>query len=213
MTLLTAIFLAFRRPAATLSILCVVLSVSIAAHAADIQVKLGLQTRVIVTGEFLVDDADRFKAKVAQLSNAMVVLDSPGGAALAGIEIGREIRKRRFDTLVERGRVCTSACAIAWLGGNMRFLERGGQIGFHAAFIVRDGEPIESPRGNAWVRSYLAKDLGLSDEAIFYITKEKPTSILWLNCIDARLLGIFVRDWPILNDPIVRPLLRIYAQR
>ena len=74
---------------------------------------------------------------------SFVYLNSPGGSLIAGIELGRLIRKyglstdvgkravgaiRRFD--VEAGR-CYSAWAYAYLGGQFRYLKQGSRYGVH----------------------------------------------------------------------------------
>lgn len=69
-----------------------------------------------------------------------VSLDSPGGSLLDGIEIGRHLQEFRFETRVERGKACYSACAIAFLGGMRQYatgigpwreIEFGATLGFH----------------------------------------------------------------------------------
>jgi hypothetical protein len=54
-------------------------------------------------GEMTVEDIDNFHTKIGGISQAIVVFDSPGGAVLAGIQIGTEIRARQFWTFVKGG--------------------------------------------------------------------------------------------------------------
>jgi len=65
------------------------------------------------------------------------------------------------------------------------------QIGFHAAYIVENGQAVEFGVGNALIGAYLSR-LGLSDQAIVYITVAPPDSIQWLKIDDAQALGIDV---------------------
>ncbi|MCK1745917.1 hypothetical protein IVA80_35430 [Bradyrhizobium sp. 139] len=69
--------------------------------------------------------------------------DSPGGSLLAGMELGRVIRKHELRTNVGAARVdnltghsagpggCFSSCALAFLGGKFRFLNKDARYGVH----------------------------------------------------------------------------------
>jgi hypothetical protein len=120
------------------------------------------------------------------------VLNSPGGSALAGIEIGKAIRLKGLATVVPESSICASACAIAWLGGTPRFMSRGARVGFHAAFDKTNGEA--SSAANAAVGAFL-NQLGLRTDAIFYITSAAPSEIQWLSFEDAEKLGIEVKPF------------------
>jgi hypothetical protein len=75
------------------------------------------------------------------------------------------------------------------------------QIGFHAIFLGDNGKV--SSDGNAVVGAYLSQ-LGLSSNAIRYITATDPTSIQWLTLQDAEDNGIEVKqidmDQPVLSS-------------
>jgi hypothetical protein len=149
---------------------------------------------VVVSGEFEFSDVAAFTATVDRLPNATVSFASEGGALLAGIRIGTLIRERRFTTLVPDGAVCASACAVAWLGGTNRFVGRGANVGFHAAYVLRSGVMSESGPGNAVLGAYLGR-LGLSEEAIRYVTDAEPSTIRWMSMIEAAEHGIAVAQW------------------
>jgi hypothetical protein len=91
------------------------------------------------------------KVRVQEITGkaAVVLLESPGGSALAGIEIGRTIRLRNFLTWVPSGVRCASACAAAWLGGTKRLMGKSALVGFHAAYRVDQGRIAESAAANA----------------------------------------------------------------
>jgi hypothetical protein len=146
---------------------------------------------VAVEGDLEVGDHVQFRAQVGRLTKAVVVFNSRGGNLLAGIEIGKTVRLKSFATAVLDGRRCASSCAFAWLGGSPRFMERGAQIGFHAAYIESGGRASESGVGNALVGSYLTQ-IGLSENAVVYITQAAPTEMTWLNLRDAKQIGIEV---------------------
>ena len=128
---------------------------------------------VSIQGTLVLNDDDDFRAKTATLTQAIVVLESNGGNLLAGIRIGALIRQRGFSAVVASASHCASACALAWLGGKVRYMGEGARIGFHAAFRNAGGLRIESAAGNALVGAYLTQ-LGLRSEAIVYVTKSGP---------------------------------------
>jgi hypothetical protein len=63
------------------------------------------------------------------------------------------------------------------------------KIGFHAAYRLENGAPIETGVGNALLGAYLS-NLGLSDQAIVYVTMAAPSSMTWLTRREAETLGI-----------------------
>jgi peptidoglycan hydrolase-like protein with peptidoglycan-binding domain len=148
-------------------------------------------------------DEDTFAEKVLRLKEAVVMFNSPGGNLVAGLEIGRAIRLKGFDTFVPDGMVCASACGLAWLGGKTLLAGSRAQIGFHAAWAMEGGQKRETGPGNALVGAYL-HSLGLRDEAIVYLTLASPDDAKWLNFKDAQELGIQVKEVPSLDEPSKR---------
>jgi hypothetical protein len=153
---------------------------------------------ILVQGDLLISDIDAFRTRTTPYSKGLVVFQSDGGYALAGIEIGDLIRLRNFATWVPSGNQCSSACAVAWLGGAHRFMGRKALIGFHAAYRIDQGKPVESGRANAVLGAYLSQ-LGLSYRAIIYITSSPPSSMRWLSLSDAQSLGIDVTVFDLEN--------------
>jgi len=143
---------------------------------------------VTVTGTFENSDIEQFKTKTSLLSKALVAFVSNGGSLNAGIEIGTMLRLKGFASFVPDGARCASACALAWLGGAKRLMGPTAQVGFHAAYIMRDGVPSESSTGNALVGAYLNR-IGLN-RAVIYLTQAAPQDMTWLNLGDAERLGI-----------------------
>ena len=137
-----------------------------------------------------------------KIIKAVVVLISPGGNVLAGLAIGRTIKEKGFTTSLIKDGLCTSVCGAIWLAGSKRFVTAGSRIGFHAAYYKdQQGRMVETGMGNALVGAYYAH-LGLSDEAIVYLTKSGPYAMTWLKADDAKKLGITAE----IIDPNKKPI-------
>ena len=159
---------------------------------------------VLLEGDIELDDVAQFWSKVATLSKATVAFRSEGGSLLAGIRIGTLIRESGFATLVPDGARCASACAVAWLGGVHRLLGTGSKVGFHAAYVLKGHKATESGPGNAVLGAYLYQ-LGLSEDAIVYVTQAEPSSMRWLSLEQAAQYGIDVALAPGAIEPVSPP--------
>ena len=130
----------------------------------DVKPKSGNSSAVvIVIGDFELGDEKNFIQAVLPLDNAVVVLTSNGGDLYAGIEIGRAIRLKSLSTFVPHDSVCASACAIAWLAGDHRYVDGNGQVGFRMPPLPRMPEgryPVEWPM--RWLALILASLVFLS---------------------------------------------------
>ena len=160
---------------------------------------------IFVSGTLTLDDDKRFIDAALNSNNAIVVFQSPGGNLYAGIEIGKAVRLKGFATYVPDAVQCASACALAWLGGRVRYMSESGRVGFHAAWINSAGQATVSSAGNALVGAYL-NQLGLPSSAIVYITDAPPEGIQWLSFSDARRYGI---DVNLLNLSTRPPTIQI----
>lgn len=144
---------------------------------------------ITITGELDFSDVIEFLRETEGIKDAIVVLQSPGGNAVAGMQIGKAIRQKGFLTVVPPAVNCASACALAWLGGAPRFMAENSQIGFHAAYFMKGGRARKSGAANALVADYL-KELRLSPQTIAHITGAPPERLYWLTIDAARGLGI-----------------------
>jgi hypothetical protein len=144
---------------------------------------------VIVSGTIAPGDSEAFKKAVEPLGKAIVGFHSPGGHLASGIAIGEAIHAKKFATYVPASAACASACAIAWLAGQPRFMAPGARIGFHQAFNAVTGEVTGV--GNALMGAYLNM-IGLPSRAIVYISKAPPSSMTWLDARAAGQEGIVV---------------------
>jgi hypothetical protein len=161
-------------------------------------------TQVAIEGELGLEDIDQFQAKTESLPSTKTTVEfrGEGGSLLAGVHIGSMIRAKKFATVVPDGAQCASACALAWLGGSRRFVGEHSRVGFHTAYVLKAGGPVESGFGNAILGAYL-NQLGLSEDAILYVTHGVPTSLQWLRMEEAAEYGIAVAPLPSHIDPML----------
>ena len=164
---------------------------SVGAHGAEFSlVDTGTPiTLVVVRGEIEHGDGDKFLEISENTERAAILFESPGGTLTDGLLIGRAIHARRFSTGVAPNTACASACALAWIAGSPRFMDPSALVGFHAAFIEKDGVRFESGAANALIGAYLF-ELGLRDDAIIFATSASPDGINWLTAEAANRAGI-----------------------
>jgi hypothetical protein len=86
-----------------------------------------------------------------------------------------------------------------WLAGEPRFISPSSKVGFHAAFRADDGQ--ESGQANALIGAYLSK-LGLSYDAIAYMTDAPPDDMRWLTPADAAKYHI---TYSLIRPPSAEP--------
>jgi hypothetical protein len=88
-----------------------------------------------IAGSFSATVPATLTAVLAQAPTTIrtVRLESPGGNVKGALAVARIIRDHDLDTYV--GRLCASACTLAFLGGHHRFLAASARLGFHQAYI------------------------------------------------------------------------------
>ena len=163
----------------------------VSAMGADIELRRTPAGSILyVNGRFEAGDDKRLIRALLETEDAVVSLNSAGGSLMVGLSMGRALRLQGVTTVVEAGQTCASACGLAWLGGSRRLLDPSAQVGFHAAYFIDDnGLAIETGSGNALVGAYL-NQLGMSSEAVYYITRSSPAEMQWLTIDDAEKFGI-----------------------
>jgi hypothetical protein len=172
--------------------------------AANISVEYGVGgTVAFVTlkGKINKGDGTKFKEVVAGLESGVVYLISEGGLTFEGIEISAEVRARNLKAVVPAGKACASSCGVIWLGSTSRYLDKGARVGFHAAWETRHKRVTESGVGNAVLGSYLGS-IGLSVDAIYYVTQAPPSSLIWLTETDAARVGIEAKFNAVPNETL-----------
>jgi ATP-dependent protease ClpP protease subunit len=164
--------------------------------------QVGKPPIVSIIGEIEFSDGEHFSSLAASLQNAVVGLESPGGNMLASLQIGATIRQRGFTTIVPDQMTCASGCALIWLAGARRYVGTTAKIGFHRAFdpVARE----QSEVGDEIIARYLAS-LGLSNEAIAYMTSASPSDMRWLHSDDAKRLGIAADELGNISADVATP--------
>lgn len=186
-----------------------------AVDAADFKMLDGLepgQKMIVIRGEIVPGDEEKFYRLAEQAERASVVLESPGGSVSDGLSIGAEIAIRGFTTLVTDGEGCHSICAVIWVSGARRYMTPGAVISVHAAYRLEansngDIDASESGVANAKIGAYL-NELGLRQMAIEYFTVAEPDEPLLPITPDiARMLDIdvYVQDGYSVTTPSQRP--------
>lgn len=139
------------------------------------------------------------------LRSAKVQFNSRGGDLLAGLEIGYYLREKGFVTEVGAynggwGRFapaeCYSACAVAYLGGQYRFMDPGSRIAVHRFTTDRPAGGI-SPRDVEQETQALAgllvayiQQMGV-DLAFFRRMSERPhEDLVYLDLEELRRLNV-----------------------
>lgn len=185
------------------AILCVCAPLSVwAAEFSKSSSRDGAPDIISVVGDLGVGDDSQFVNVALNSENAIVIFQSRGGNLLAGIAIGKAIHLKGFSTYVPDTIQCASACALAWLGGRVRYMSNTARVGFHAAYVNAGGQAEVSSAGNALVGAYL-NQLGLPASAIIYITGAPPEGMQWLNFADAQRFEIDVRPYDLTVRPAV----------
>jgi hypothetical protein len=171
-------------------------------HAADIHLLPASKTSdgfvaIAIDGTIASGDAAKFDAVTAGYQNGIVFLNSDGGIAIEGMEIGEAIRARSAKpigliTMVLDGNRCASACALVFAGGLLREMQAHALLGAHAVYVTgTDGVSRETGQGNALVGAYLTK-LGYSYQTVAAMTSAAPDGMTWLNPAEARQIGLGV---------------------
>lgn len=108
----------------------------------DLRPLFPLGLSITLTGPIENGDADRLRAVLSQhydpdMRDIFVEFDSPGGSLVEGLEIARILRSRNEIVSAEVGSSerpdaeCASACVLAYLGADLRYISRNGKIGVH----------------------------------------------------------------------------------
>ena len=144
---------------------------------------------ITIQGPIEDGDAQQFRDAVASSKRAIVFLNSEGGKIMPALDMGTLISAKGFATAVPADALCASACALMWLAGKPRYVSANANIGFHAAYVLDHGKSREIGSANALVGAYLNR-IGLSADAIVFVTSAPPEGMEWLTLEEASTVGI-----------------------
>ncbi|RTZ95099.1 MAG: hypothetical protein DSY90_14490 [Deltaproteobacteria bacterium] len=106
-----------------------------------------------------------------------IILDSPGGIVYEGRGLFMLIKKHGLDTYSFRS--CSSACAIAFIGGARRFLGEAARLGFHQYRLDSDRvQPFSDIESEQQKDLSLYKGQMIKDEFLDRIF-DTPQSEIW----------------------------------
>ena len=137
-----------------------------------------------VTGQIAVGDADRFVRWLDETrpDAATVSLDSSGGSVADALAIGRLIRGAGYDTVVDDGSVCFSACPYLLAGGAQRRVTAGGSVGVHQHYFGKNTllpafmAVSDVQRAQASVMDYLG-EMGVDLRLMVHALRTAPEDI------------------------------------
>jgi hypothetical protein len=160
-------------------------------------------TAVLATGSVIEGDTERldaFLSRQPKRAQTAIYLAGPGGSLYEGMRLGRYFSRNGIKTIVEGGRDCASACALAFLGGR----DRSGQVwrsssdnsrlGFHA--FTSSGQTASSEdqtqRVVSDVLSY-SRDVEAPLELMIINFATPSQKIYWLSQLE--ICGLGIRLW------------------
>jgi hypothetical protein len=124
---------------------------------------------------------------------SFVVLNSPGGNLLQGIELGRIFREHDFRTDVgvpnnqpprpfDYGPgYCYSACTLAYLGGHFRYLKYGSRYGVHRfSFPTPSANDVDAAQINSAVIIEYLRSMNIDSDFFTTMTQTSPSDIVEL---------------------------------
>lgn len=92
---------------------------------------------VTLTGGIAPGDSERFAAFLDAEGTdfSTVRLNSPGGSVSDALAIGQRLRDEGYDTVMDPGDICLSACPYILAGGVARSVDDDAQVGVHQHFF------------------------------------------------------------------------------
>jgi hypothetical protein len=147
-------------------------------------------TVVEISGSFSWAVPQSFTAILAGAPQVQAVrLESPGGYVQPALAVADIIRTRGLDTYV--GRFCASACTLAFLGGQHRYLAPAARLGFHQAYAPN----VPQARVDPILRTAYGT-AGLATSFIDHILRTPPQALWFPTRDELRQAGITAGEPP-----------------
>jgi Clp protease len=149
---------------------------------------------LLLQGAIEATDADRLKKfrLPAGQQIALVVLNSPGGAVLAGRDMARFLRTRGVPVMVPKNGVCASACFLLFAAATTKIAEPGARIGVHSA-SVSGGRENTDTLGITTLMAREAAAYGVPPAITGRMVTTKPGDMAWLTPDELRLMGVQIK--------------------
>ncbi len=96
---------------------------------------------LLVSGGITAGDSERFRSKLNNFKKGelkFIALHSPGGYIEEALDIGKQIRKNKLQTVITQSATCLSACPYIFAGGTQRLKASNSFIGVHQTYYYED---------------------------------------------------------------------------
>ena len=171
---------------------------------------------IFIDGEIDIDSAKKIEKELSKYNKTGVFIyfNSKGGNPIAAMEIGRTIRKftgahvdigkkNYLSNKIDAG-VCLSACALAYLGGTYRFIDKDSIYGVHLAKFkdTQYEKKYDFALGQilfSKIAIYL-DEMGVKQDLMRYITSTSEINIIPNEKLKQLLVineGKFISTWEI----------------
>lgn len=132
----------------------------------------------------------------------VVKLDSPGGDVAEAMQIGRIIRRRFMNTMVEDQRECASACILILAAGVARMPQPSARIGLHRPkfdpeYFANLAPQEAHAKYNSLVenlRKYLIDEMGGNEDAFRLMLSTPSDDVRFLSFGEMQKFGLFGTD-------------------
>ena len=163
---------------------------------------------ITLDGDIIPGDSETFYNKAKQGNQqgyyiSGIRLNSNGGAVSEGAKIAELIRTLKIATVVPNGKVCASACFIAFSAGTERWVSAKAYVGVHGA-SNQDGQETTGSAATTVLMARLVKAYGASDSIIGKMVTTPPSQMVWLSTTDLESMGTRITGRPA-PQPRYRP--------
>ena len=163
-----------------------------------------------------IEDGDTYElqmyiANLPKKPNIVVFLDSPGGVLSEGMRLGRFFYQAKIETVVPAKTMCTSACALAFLGGRdnatgklKRTKSTNGRLGFHSFSREFDTDRkysaddlkyvVQKTQTEVYGVAEYLRAINADPDVLRIMLRAKADEMNFVSNDDAIVLGILVLD-------------------
>lgn len=199
--------------------------------------------RILASGVIESDSHKKLAKFIASIpdgilpSQPTIVFDSPGGSITGGIALGRLIRKRGYDTALERNveeeylnggpndetsirsiatdTICASACSLAFLGGHTRSMTPDARYGVHRFYSPTGDIGDSATQETMTALALYIETMGVDRRLLDLASLTAATDMRWLEDDLARDLRIdntrpLLTQWRIDADSNGTPSLNVH---